>query len=175
MSAERWRGDNMRRLLLVFLLLLASPALALSVQDAPDYVPKMPPLPKVKGDALPWDIFLETKEQQKKVTFPSGGYSFDVTPIFTDRMKKLNGKEITLYGFMFPLEQSEKQANFLIGPFPPSCPFHYHIPPTLIVEVRTQKPIDFSWDEITLKGTLELTEKDPNGVYYILKDAEIVK
>lgn len=165
----------MRRLLLVFLLLLASPALALTVQDAPDSIPKMPPLPKVKGDALPWDIFLETKEKQKKVTFPGGGYSFEVTPIFTDKMKELNGKEVTLYGFMFPLEQSEKQANFLIGPFPPSCPFHYHIPPSLVVEVRTKKPIAFSWDEITLKGTLELADKDPNGVYYFLKDAEAVK
>lgn len=161
----------MLRLLLVFLLFLASPALALTVEDAPDIIPEMPPLPKVKGGALPWDIFLETKENQKKVSFPDGGYTFEVTPIFSDKLKAYDDKQVTLYGFMFPLEQSEKQANFLIGPFPPSCPFHYHIPPSLIVEVRTEKPIDFSWDEITLKGTLELAEKDPNGVYYILKDA----
>lgn len=165
----------MRRLLLVFLLLLASPALSLTVQDAPDYVPKMPPLPKVKGDALPWDIFLETKEKQKKVTFPDGGYSFEVTPLFTDKMKALNGKDVTLTGFMFPLEQSEKQGNFLLGPFPPSCPFHYHIPPSLVVEVRAKKPIAFSWDEITLKGTLELPEKDLSGSFYMLKNAEVTR
>jgi hypothetical protein len=90
-------------------------------------------------------------------------------------MKELNGKEVTLYGFMFPLEQSEKQANFLIGPFPPSCPFHYHVPPSLIVEVKMKDPLAYSWDEITIKGTLKLAENDPNGVFYFLKEAEISK
>lgn len=165
----------MRLVATLLLLMLATPAYALSMQDSPTITPDMMPLPKPKEGTVPWQLFLTTKEKQKKVTFPSGGYSFEVTPIFDDKLKELNGEEVTLYGFMFPLEQSEEQANFLIGPFPPSCPFHYHVPPSLIVEVKAKKPLDFSWDEITLKGTLELADKDSNGVFYLLKDAVQVK
>lgn len=150
-------------------------ALAFSVQDTPDYIPPMPPLPKAKGDALPWEMFLKTKEMQNKITYPDGGYSFVVKPIFDDTLKILHRKEVTLYGFMFPLEQSDKQSNFLIGPFPPSCPFHYHVPPSLIVEVQAIEPVPFSWDEITLRGTLELADKDTNGIFYYLKNATIKK
>lgn len=164
----------MRRAVALLLFCLTAPAYALSVQDSPSVTPEMTKLlPKVKGDTVPWQLFATTKEKQKKVTFPDGGYSFEVTPIFGDKLKELGGRQVTLYGFMFPLEQAEKQGNFLLGPFPPSCPFHYHAPPSLIVEVKSRKPVEFSWDAITLKGTLELMEKDPNGSYYILRDATL--
>ncbi len=163
----------MRLIATLLLLVLAMPAHALSVQDVPTITAEMMPLPKPKEGTVPWQLFLTTKEKQKKVTFPDGGYSFEVTPIFSDALKALNGTEVVLHGFMFPLEQSEKQANFLMGPFPPSCPFHYHIPPSLVVEVRTQKPVTFSWEAITLKGRLELVERGTEGVYYFLRDAEV--
>jgi len=159
----------------MLLLAMANPTHALSVQDSPTITLDMMPLPKAKGDAVPWQLFYTTKENQKKVSFPDGGYTFEVTPSFSKELKALNGKTVTIFGFMFPLEQAEKQSNFLLGPFPPSCPFHYHVPPALIIEVKAKKPIKFSWDELTLKGTLELAEQDPNGSFYILKDAVWVK
>jgi len=166
----------MRFLMIVLMALLSvSSAYALSKQDAPNITPAIMPLPKVKGDAVPWQLFASTKEKQKKVTFPDGGYSFEVTPEFSDELKALDGKEITLYGFMFPLQQEAKHTNFLLGPYPPSCPFHYHASPSLIVEVKTSKPIPFSWDEMMLKGKLQLVEKDPNGVFYMLNDAKLEK
>lgn len=161
---------------LLVLLSFIAPAYAFSKQDNPNFIPdKMPPLPKVKEGVVPWQLFQTTQEKQKRVNYPSGGYSFEVTPIFSDTLKEHKGKEVMVYGFMFPLEQSEKQAIFLIGPYPPSCPFHYHLPPSLIVEVRAKTPLEFSWDAITLKGTLELPEKDPNGSFYILKHAVLIK
>lgn len=102
----------MRWLAALVFLCIAAPAHSLSVQDSPTITPEMMKLlPKVKGDAVPWQLFATTKDKQKKVTFPDGGYSFEVTPIFSDKLKELNGKEVTLYGFMFPLEQAEKQGN----------------------------------------------------------------
>lgn len=165
----------MRLLVILFLLMVAGPAYALSIENGADLMSEMMPLPKPKEGAVPWQLFITTKEKEIKVTLPDGGDSFEVTPVFDDKLKELNGKEVTLFGFMFPLEQTEKQSNFLIGPFPPSCPFHYHVPPSLIVEVKAKKPLDFSWDEITIKGTLALIEKDSNGSFYLLKDAVISK
>jgi hypothetical protein len=161
---------------LLALFCFSLPAYALSKQDSPTFIPdKMPPLPKVKEGVVPWQMFQATQEKQKRVNFPSGGYSFEVTPIFSDKLKELKGKEVMVYGFMFPLEQSEKQTIFLIGPYPPSCPFHYHLPPSLIVEVRAKTPMEFSWDAVTVKGILELPVKDQNAVFYIVKDAVLVK
>jgi uncharacterized protein len=148
---------------------------AVLAQDAQGYVPEMPPLPKAQNGALSWDFFSETKENQKKITHDNGSYTFEITPVFAQRMKDLNGKQVKLHGFMFPLEQSEEQSDFLFGPFPSSCPFHYHIPPQLVVEIAAKTPIAFTWDPITLKGTLELVEKDTNDIYYILNDAELAQ
>lgn len=137
--------------------------------------PETMPLPKAKEGTVGWQIFLSTKEKEKKITYPDGSYAFEVTPIFADTIKVLEGKRIKLHGFMFPLEQAQKQGNFLLGPYPPSCPFHYHVPPALMIEVKARKPVAFSWDELTMEGTLTLLAKAPNGVYYELTDAVVVK
>lgn len=160
----------MRWLLPVLILLVPLYAPAISLQDSPLLSPETMPLPQTPERALPWKVLYSTKETNRKVTFPDGSYSFETTPAFTSDVKALDGKKITFYGFMFPLEQSDAQSDFLIGPYPPSCPFHYHVPPSLIVEVRTKKPIAFTWDGLTVTGTLELA-KGPSDVFYILKDA----
>ena len=126
---------------------------------------------RVKGDAIPWNIFAETKEISKKRIFPDGGYTFDISPQYGEAIKKLDGKEVTLMGFMFPLEQSENQKNFLIGPYPLTCPFHYHVGPTQTVEVLAKEPFDFSYDPITIKGTLSVRFNKETGVFYYLENA----
>ena len=84
-------------------------------------------------------------------------------------IKKYNGKTVTVMGFMFPLEQSEKQKKFLIGPYPLSCPFHYHVGPSQVIEISSDKAIDFSFDPITIKGRLEVKYNKETGTFYYLK------
>lgn len=74
-------------------------------------------------------------------------------------------------GFMFPLEQSEKQQNFLIGPYPLSCPFHYHIGPSQVVEVIAKKPMKFSYDPVTVTGVLKLRFNEETNMFYYLENA----
>ena len=99
---------------------------------------------KVKGDAIKWEIFAKTKEKTKCITNKDGFDDCLIKPIYSPQIKALNNKEVTLTGFMFPLDLANKQRNFLIGPYPASCPFNYHVRPSQIVEVRLKKPIDFS-------------------------------
>lgn len=108
----------------------------------------------------------------------SNGYDFQYfKPRFTPAVRKLDGTVVTLRGFMFPLDPTEKQALFLFGPFPLSCPFHYHVAPALVVEVHAgKKPVKFSYDPVTLRGRLQLVEKDiENSTFYRLQDAEEVR
>lgn len=94
-----------------------------------------------------------------------------IRPEFTEDVKALDGKEITIQGYMFPLDQSESQSKFLFGPFPVSCPYHYHVRNSLIVEANAADPITFAYEAITLKGTLELIEKDDEfNLFYKLQN-----
>ena len=78
---------------------------------------------------------------------------------------------------MFPLEATHDQKLFLFGPFPVSCPFHYHVGPSLVLEVNAgESPVAFDYEPIVIAGTLHLVENDPEySVFYRLKNARQVK
>lgn len=128
---------------------------------------------EVTGDAISWDVFAKTTETEECTKDKEGFDYCLIKPVYSAEITKEDGKEVTLMGFMFPLEQSEKQKNFLIGPYPLSCPFHYHIGPAQVVEVLAKKPIEFSYEPVTLKGRLSLRFNEETGVFYYLEDATL--
>ena len=130
---------------------------------------------KAKDGALSWEFFAKTKEIEKCGIDKDGFDYCLIKPIYSTAIKALDNKEVVLMGFMFPLEQSEKQKNFLLGPYPASCPFHYHSNQAQIVEVLTLEPIKFSYDPIKLKGTLSVKYNEETGIFYYLKNAKIIK
>jgi hypothetical protein len=171
------------RVFVVFLLFL-SPlhARALTYEpgsDSPtrtltDYIKNYVDVPKGATD---WKVFGRTKEVSIEGK-TKDGYDFQYyKPGFTPEVKALDGKTITMKGFMFPLDETEKQKLFLFGPFPVSCPFHYHVGPALVIEVHADKtPVKFSYDPVVLTGKLQLVDKDPeNSTFYRLVDAKLVK
>lgn len=150
-------------------------AWALSLQEmteeqAEALMEKWKPL-QVTGDAIPWEVFAKTTETEKCTVDKEGFDYCIIKPGYSEDIKKQDGKNVTLMGFMFPLQQSEKQKHFLIGPFPLSCPFHYHIGPAQVVEVVAKKPVEFSYEPITLKGRLSLRFNEETGMFYYLEDA----
>lgn len=131
----------------------------------------------VPDGAVDWKVFSTTKEINVEGK-TKDGYDFQYfKPGFSALVKKLDGREITVKGFMFPLNETQKQKLFLFGPFPVSCPFHYHVSPSLVLEVHADKaPVKFSYDPVVLKGRLQLVNKDPeNSTFYRLVDAEEIK
>jgi hypothetical protein len=131
----------------------------------------------VPAGALDWKILGTTEETQ----FPAkdeNGIEYTYTkPVFPPAVKELDNTDITIKGFMFPLEESEAQAHFLIGPFPVSCPYHYHVGPALVIEVKMGKgKIKFTEEPIIVKGRLQLVPDDPEfGTFYRLLDAAEAK
>ena len=87
----------------------------------------------------------------------------------SDKIKKYNGETVTIMGYMFPLEESEKQRKFLIGPYPLSCPFHYHVGPSQVIEIKSDNPVDFSFDPITIKGKLKIKFNEETGSFFYLE------
>lgn len=129
----------------------------------------------VQDGALPWTVFAETGEETFERTFPDGSYTFVIKPVFKAAMDRLDGQEVRLMGYMFPLDAAEQQTRFLFGPYPPSCPFHYHVNSDQVIEVLGADSIPFTYDPIALVGRLELLRAEGDGLFYRLKEARKVK
>jgi hypothetical protein len=139
--------------------------------DLLSYVEDFIDLPK---GGTSWKIFGETSMDEYQIIDEDGNEWIGVKPIFNEDIYKINSKRILVQGYMFPLEQSEEQSMFLLGPFPLSCPYHPHTPSNLLIEVHAKNPIVFSYDAVNIKGKLELVPKDDDyNIFFRLRDAEL--
>ncbi len=131
----------------------------------------------IPDGAVDWKVFGQTKEIRVEYKTKEGYDGEYFKPEFPAAVKAMDGKEITIKGFMFPLGPNEEQTEFLFGPFPINCPFHYHVGPSLVIEAHADKhPIKFVWDPIVLKGKLTLVPLDKeNSTFYRFTDITIVK
>jgi hypothetical protein len=174
----------MKRLLLLLCVCLSLPlpAQALTLEDgadAPtrgieDYIKDYVDTPK---GALNWKQLGKTKIIDIETKDADGMDVQYFKPDFPAEVKSLAGQKITIKGFMFPLDETEDQKTFIFGPFPLNCPFQYHVQSNLVIEVHADNhPVAFTYDPVSLEGTLELVPEDKeNGTFYRLNDARIVK
>lgn len=126
----------------------------------------------VPEGGVDWKLFAQTKSIPYAYIDEDGREAQGVRPEFPEELNALNGERVILQGYMFPLLAHEDQTVFLFGPFPASCPYHYHVGPALVIETYGRGEIDFSYDAITLEGRLELIPREDNyNVFYRLHDA----
>ncbi len=96
-------------------------------------------------------------------------------PIFSDEIKALDGKEITLSGFMMPLAELRGENYFVLSLLPfNNCFFCGGAGPETVMEVFSKKQIDFTEKKIKVKGKLTINPDDPMRLMYILKEAVLV-
>jgi hypothetical protein len=93
-------------------------------------------------------------------------------PVFTREIKALDKRDVKLYGFMMPLDQSRKQKRFLLASFPPHCSFCMPGGPESMVEVVADTPVEFTYEPIVVAGRMAVLEDDV--VYYRLTNAAAV-
>ena len=127
------------------------------------------------GDEGPWKTL-------EKVTFKK---KFDETlglyvdqPVFSKEIKTLNKKEITIKGYIIPLEGYQEQNYFVFSKFPYNmCFFCGGAGPETVMEVETKKgkEIKYTSKLITIKGKLKLNGDNVDRLMYILEDAQLVK
>jgi hypothetical protein len=128
----------------------------------------------VTGKAIAWTSFAATKEIDVEEKGKDGFINYSLRPGFTKEMQARNGKTVTLMGFMFPLTQGREQAKFMFGPYPMSCPYHYHATNNQIVLINPTTPLPFSLEPITLEGVLRLHDHHPEMFFYTLEQARLV-
>lgn len=174
----------MKRLLLLLCVCLSLPlpAQALTLEDgadAPtrgiedyikDYVDTPKGVPNWKQLGKTKIIDIETKDVD----------GMDVQyfkPDFPAEVKSLPGKKSPSRVLCFRSMKPKTRKTFIFGPFPLNCPFQYHVQSNLVIEVHADNhPVAFTYDPVSLEGTLELVPEDKeNGTFYRLNDARIVK
>ena len=102
------------------------------------------------------------------------GFKVDM-PVFGEEVKKLEGKEITLKGYIIPVEGYKNHKEFVFSAYPYNmCFFCGGAGPETVMEVFADEAIKYTADPITIKGTLELNDKDINRLMYILKNVKMV-
>ncbi|MEN0046131.1 MAG: hypothetical protein AAF806_03620 [Bacteroidota bacterium] len=103
------------------------------------------------------------------------GFKVDV-PVFSDAVKKYEGKKIEIKGYIVPVEGYKGHKEFVFSAFPYNmCFFCGGAGPETVMEVYAKDEVEYTAEAIVIKGKLELNDSDINRLMYALKDAEFVR
>lgn len=103
------------------------------------------------------------------------GFNVDV-PVFSKDVKDLEGQEVTIKGYIIPVEGYKSHREFVFSAFPYNmCFFCGGAGPETVMEVYSIDPVKYSAKQVTLKGKLELNDDDINRLMYSLTDAVLIK
>jgi len=119
-------------------------------------------------------------QQLSKITYKKEyseimGFKVDV-PVFAEDVQKLDGTEITIKGYIIPIEGYKSHTEFVFSAFPYSmCFFCGGAGPETVMEVFASEGVKYTDDPVTLKGKLALNDSDINRLIYSLSDAVLVE
>ncbi len=117
----------------------------------------------MQSDDHIWSLFAKCKIKIKK--------DFSYSIAYISGVKAMNHKNITISGFMLPLEATDKFSHFLLSKNAPTCAFCPPGAPNEVVEVFSSKSMMWKENLITFSGTLNLVNDGKTGVFFQLKDA----
>ena len=95
---------------------------------------------------------------------------------FSKEVKALNGKQVTLEGWMIPLDELRGENYFVLSSLPfANCFFCGGAGPETVAEVFTKKDMKFTEERIKVTGILTVNSDDPLKLMYILNQAEVTE
>lgn len=101
--------------------------------------------------------------------------SFEV-PVFSDELKAFDGQEVSIEGYVIPLDATGEQDYFVLSQFPyNSCFFCGNAGPETVAEVYTKEKIDVRDQKVRVTAKLRLNSQNPLHLFFILEDAEVEK
>jgi hypothetical protein len=123
----------------------------------------LPPI-DVKGvNALPWPVLADTTLDRK------------FHPTFPKYLKELDGKQVTVIGFMQPLVEELEVTSFLAIENPVGC-WYCEMPEItgmIFVELPEGKTATYTRGQVRVTGRLSLNATDPEQFLFTLRDAKV--
>ena len=96
-------------------------------------------------------------------------------PVFSQAAKSLDGKKISIPGYMVPFESGLRGNHFMFSSMPLNACFFCGVGgPETVIEVFVKSPVNFSEKPIEISGVLKLNDKNPDRMIYILENTEII-
>jgi len=125
-------------------------------------------LPAIREDAvnaLPWSVLAETGLDRK------------FEPTFANYLRELDGKQISLNGYMQPLGQELEMGAFLLIEYPVGC-WYCEMPEItgiVLVELPDNKTATYTRGPMEITGRLKLNSSDPENFLYTVNKAKVRK
>ncbi len=102
------------------------------------------------------------------------GFKVDV-PVFAKEIKEMEGKEITIRGYIIPTNGYKSQTEFVFSAFPYNmCFFCGGAGPETVMEVYAVEGVAYTTEPVTLKGILSTNSGDINRLMYSISRAKKV-
>ena len=97
-------------------------------------------------------------------------------PVFSENIKKLEGKVVEADGYIIPFEGMFKPTHIILSSLPlAECFFCGSGGPETVMEVMLTSPIKYTSKRVKVRGKLTLNTADPEKLMYILKEAVLVE
>jgi hypothetical protein len=125
----------------------------------------MPAIRQDAVNALPWSVLAETGLDRK------------FQPTFASYLRELNGKQISLNGYMQPLGQELEMGAFLLIEYPVGC-WYCEMPEItgiVLVELPEGKTASYTRGPVEVNGELKLNSSDPENFLYTINKAKVKK
>ncbi len=95
-------------------------------------------------------------------------------PKFGAEIKKLEGKTVTLDGYIVPFEGLFEPDKIIISSLPiASCFFCGGSGPETVAQVHLDRSIDYTAKTVRVTGRLELNDQDMTQLMYVLRNAKM--
>lgn len=135
---------------------LSRRALTAMIDAAP-----LPPIDPKGVNSVPWELFAETTIEKP------------FTPVYPKYLKELEGKQVSLTGFMYPLRDDPEVRAFLFIEAPVGC-WYCEMPDNtgiVYVELPRGEATRYQRGLIRVVGQLQLNSNDPEDFLFTLKNA----
>ena len=93
------------------------------------------------------------------------------TASFPAEVQALEGRTVTLSGFMLPLDTDAKARHFLLSKYTPVCFFCPPGQPNEVVEVTAKSGVALTDRMLTVTGRLSLTHQTDKGMFFRMDQA----
>jgi hypothetical protein len=123
----------------------------------------LPTIDEDKPTALPWAVLAAT-------TMSARGH-----PTFAKYLDRLDGKKVSLTGFMQPTKEELAVSAFLLLEYPVGCWFCESPDPTglISVEMKAGRTAEMKRGLVKVTGTLVLNRDNPEGYLFSLRDSQV--
>ncbi len=126
---------------------------------------KLPPINAAGVTPLPWTVLAETAVDRH------------YKPTFAKYLQELDGKQISLNGFMQPLGEDLELARFMLIEYPVGC-WYCEMPELtgiVLVELPAGKTTSYTRGQVKVAGKLTLNANDPEKFLYTIGKAKVTE